>query len=167
MVFNNFFSEDNGETMIVRDCALDSGSLTTDTELVRSKYHNIQDFVWSFIFITILQCHIVVDFISTIVMSKDVFKSVNNFNILSNTNLISYLWFMIIKWNELVMFRECLQSGQQFMRTNQLYNTVYLVFIICVAKSNFFNQYGNINLFFQSYLILGMKRINQILYIYI
>lgn len=45
MVSNNFFSEDNGETMIVRDCALDSGSLTTDTELVRSKYHNIQDFV--------------------------------------------------------------------------------------------------------------------------
>nr|XP_046918305.1 uncharacterized protein LOC124498577 [Dermatophagoides farinae]XP_046918306.1 uncharacterized protein LOC124498577 [Dermatophagoides farinae] len=30
--------EDNGETMIVRDCALDSGSLTTDTELVRMSH---------------------------------------------------------------------------------------------------------------------------------
>ncbi|UXI20496.1 carbonic anhydrase 2-like [Sarcoptes scabiei] len=30
--------EDNGDTMIVRDCALDSGSLTTDTELVRMSH---------------------------------------------------------------------------------------------------------------------------------
>ena len=30
-------TEDTGETMVIRDCALDSGSLTTDTELVRSK----------------------------------------------------------------------------------------------------------------------------------
>ncbi|XP_075585884.1 uncharacterized protein LOC124498577 isoform X1 [Dermatophagoides farinae] len=36
--FQQFFSEDNGETMIVRDCALDSGSLTTDTELVRMSH---------------------------------------------------------------------------------------------------------------------------------
>ncbi|XP_054167189.1 uncharacterized protein LOC128964587 [Oppia nitens] len=30
--------EDNGETMIVRDCALDSGSLTIDTEIVRMSH---------------------------------------------------------------------------------------------------------------------------------
>ena len=30
-------ADDTGESMIIRDCALDSGSLTIDTEIVRSK----------------------------------------------------------------------------------------------------------------------------------
>lgn len=38
--FNHFFSVtgDNGETIVIRDCALDSGTLTTDTELVRMSH---------------------------------------------------------------------------------------------------------------------------------
>lgn len=33
-----FISEDSGETMVVRTCALDSGTLTVDTELVRMSH---------------------------------------------------------------------------------------------------------------------------------
>lgn len=32
------FSDDNGDTIMVRSCALDSGTLTTDTELVRMSH---------------------------------------------------------------------------------------------------------------------------------
>lgn len=31
----SLISEDNGDTVTVRGCALDSGTLTTDTEIVR------------------------------------------------------------------------------------------------------------------------------------
>lgn len=32
------FTDDNGESIFIRDCALDSGTLTTDTELVRMSH---------------------------------------------------------------------------------------------------------------------------------
>lgn len=31
-------TDDNGETITVRGCALDSGTLTTDTELIRTSH---------------------------------------------------------------------------------------------------------------------------------
>lgn len=43
----------NGEKMTVRDCALDSGSLTTDTELVRSKSSNPAQQIFSILNLTI------------------------------------------------------------------------------------------------------------------
>ena len=34
----SIITADNGETIFIRDCALDSGTLTTDTELVRTSH---------------------------------------------------------------------------------------------------------------------------------
>lgn len=34
----NCLLDDNGETITVRGCALDSGTLTTDTELIRMSH---------------------------------------------------------------------------------------------------------------------------------
>lgn len=38
LLLNNFVLDDNGDTITVRGCALDSGTLTTDTELVRMSH---------------------------------------------------------------------------------------------------------------------------------
>ena len=34
----NYFADDTGESIVVRSCALDSGSLTTDTEIIRMSH---------------------------------------------------------------------------------------------------------------------------------
>jgi hypothetical protein len=38
LIFISLCKDDTGETMMVRGCALDSGTLTTDTEIIRMSH---------------------------------------------------------------------------------------------------------------------------------